>query len=98
MNKYYFFHEKAALHIAVEKENWDIVNLLLQRTDLDVNARSISNFIFLNVILNYKNSSNFNLYLVIESQYQSIFLYNFRFFFHGISIITHFNTISNELF
>lgn len=43
-NEIIYIFNKAALHIAVEKGCIDIVNLLLQRHDIDVNAKLIRNY------------------------------------------------------
>lgn len=42
------FNEKTALHEAVEKENLDIlVQLLISRQDIDINAKLVLNFVSL---------------------------------------------------
>lgn len=50
------FHS-AALHIAVDKGSAEIVQLLLDRSDLDINLLSVFTISFLNKVLN-----SFNLY------------------------------------
>lgn len=43
------FH-KSPLYLAVEKENMDIIELLLSHPDIDVNFKNISNYILFNTI------------------------------------------------
>lgn len=54
-----FIVNKAALHVAVENENYEIVNLLLQYDKIDVNVKSIQKkLMFFNII--QKNVFFFN--------------------------------------
>lgn len=41
--KIFMLFQKTSLYIAVQKQNIEIVRLLLERNDLDVNAKSILN-------------------------------------------------------
>lgn len=56
---------KTALHIAVEKENIEIIRLLLSREDIDVNILLILNLKFLNIILNYVLNSISNRFILM---------------------------------
>lgn len=47
------FFDKTALHIAVEKENIDIVKLLLQNSEIDINATFIWPFSFYTILIFY---------------------------------------------
>lgn len=44
MKFYFFYFNKTALHIAVEKGFLEIVELLLSRDNLDVNIKNIHNY------------------------------------------------------
>ena len=37
--KFILYFDGTALHIAIEKENIDIIKLLLSRDDIDINAK-----------------------------------------------------------
>lgn len=38
-----YYNEKTALHMAIEKDNLEIIHLLLSHTDIDINIRSVLN-------------------------------------------------------
>ena len=45
--KFDFYFQKAALHIAIEEENVEIIQLLLSNKDIDVNlAQILKYFLF----------------------------------------------------
>lgn len=44
--KFYIIFQRTALIIAVEKENLEIIDLLLQNQDIDTNAKFILNQLF----------------------------------------------------
>lgn len=44
MNEVFDFIYKTSLHIAVEKRNNEIINLLLSKQEIDVNIKSIADF------------------------------------------------------
>ena len=50
MQLYYFFY-KTALYLAVEKENLEIIKLLLTKDDIDVNINYVL-FNFINFVQN----------------------------------------------
>lgn len=38
-----YYNEKTALHMAIEKNNLEIIHLLLSHPDIDINIRSVLN-------------------------------------------------------
>lgn len=61
------YNEKTALYIAVEKENVELVRILLSCPNIDVNSRSIEKKInqFKNMALVLKNATKKNNMIVI---------------------------------
>ncbi len=45
--KFFYFFDKTALYLAIEKENIEIVKLLLSNEKLDINIINIFIFIYL---------------------------------------------------
>ena len=49
--KIFFFNEKAALHIAVEKGNIELIKILLSNPNIDINLYTILNIVFVYIII-----------------------------------------------
>ena len=73
--KFWIYFQKTPLHLAVEKENADIVRLLLSHPKIDVNTKSIKINYFLNIIQYFID--------LFHLKIKHINIINF--FIHGIS-------------
>ena len=63
------------MHIAVEKENQEIVKLLLSNEDIDVNVKSILNAKYFNLILKtYLYSLHSKVFILIKFQFHIILM------------------------
>ena len=72
-----FYFEEAALHIAVEQDNIEIVKLILSQPKIDINSISVlftkfisfkKHYIFITFVLKFSLCSVFNCLISFENQ------------------------------